>query len=77
MARIRTIYEENTKTIPLKDLRFTPYSSLVGNLVLIKWLINGNRWEERVPLAIARHRKIQLESQGAIVYWSERVIRSL
>ena len=77
MARIRTIYEEDTKTTPLKDLRFTPYSSLVGDLVLIKWLINGNRWEERVPLTIARHRKIELESQGAIVYWSERVIRSL
>ena len=41
-------------------------------LVLIKWLIDGNRLEERVPLSDARHRKYELESQGAIVYWSER-----
>ncbi len=41
-------------------------------LVLIKWLINGAKQEERVPLAEARHRKYQLESLGAVVYWSER-----
>tara|TARA_B100000700_G_scaffold57512_2_gene62348 strand:- start:835 stop:963 length:129 start_codon:yes stop_codon:yes gene_type:complete len=41
-------------------------------LVLIKWLINGAKLEERVPLADARHRKYELESQGAVVYWSER-----
>ena len=41
-------------------------------LVLIKWLIDGHRLEERVPLSDARHRKYELESQGAIVYWSER-----
>jgi len=41
-------------------------------LVLIKWLINGHRLEERVPLSDARHRKYELEAQGAIVYWSER-----
>tara|TARA_Y100001968_G_scaffold328418_1_gene375521 strand:- start:1217 stop:1405 length:189 start_codon:yes stop_codon:yes gene_type:complete len=41
-------------------------------LVLIKWLINGRRLEERVPLSDARHRKYELEAQGAIVYWSER-----
>ena len=44
----------------------------VINLVLIKWLVNGHKLEERVPLAEARHRKDELESQGAIVYWSER-----
>ena len=41
-------------------------------LVLIKWLGNGHKLEERVPLAEARHRKDELESQGAVVYWSER-----
>jgi len=41
-------------------------------LVLIKWLINGRRVEERVPLCDARHRKYELEAQGAVVYWSER-----
>tara|TARA_B100000700_G_scaffold17523_1_gene17342 strand:+ start:113 stop:241 length:129 start_codon:yes stop_codon:yes gene_type:complete len=41
-------------------------------LVLIKWLIDGHRLEEKVPLNDARHRKYELESQGAIVYWSER-----
>ena len=41
-------------------------------LVLIKWLIHGHRLEERVPLGDARHRKYELESQGAVVYWSER-----
>jgi len=50
-------------------LRFT----LRGRkLVLIKWLINGHRLEEKVPLSDARHRKYELEAQGAIVYWSER-----
>ncbi|WP_413389727.1 hypothetical protein [Prochlorococcus marinus] len=41
-------------------------------MVLIKWLINGRRVEERVPLGDARHRKYELEAQGATVYWSER-----
>ena len=41
-------------------------------LVLIKWLVNGHKLEEKVPLADARHRKEELESQGAVVYWSER-----
>ena len=41
-------------------------------LVLIKWLVNGRKLEERVPLVDARHRKDELESQGAVVYWSER-----
>ena len=41
-------------------------------MVLIKWLVNGHKLEERVPLADARHRKDELESQGAVVYWSER-----
>ena len=41
-------------------------------MVLIKWLIDGHRLEERVPLCDARHRKSELEMQGATVYWSER-----
>ena len=41
-------------------------------MVLIKWLINGKRAEERVPLSDARHRKYELEAEGAVVYWSER-----
>jgi len=44
----------------------------VIGLVLIKWLIDGHRLEERVPLTDARHRKYELEAQGAVVYWSER-----
>ena len=46
-------------------------------MVLIKWLVNGHKLEERVPLAEARHRKDELESQGAIVYWSERTFGEL
>tara|TARA_Y100001968_G_scaffold282460_1_gene280418 strand:+ start:127 stop:288 length:162 start_codon:yes stop_codon:yes gene_type:complete len=43
-------------------------------LVLIKWFQNGCNAEEKVPLAIARHRRLELEGQGAIVYWSERLL---
>jgi len=45
-------------------------------LVLIKWLLNGCRSEERVPLAMARHRRNELEAKGAVVYWSERMFNS-
>ncbi len=41
-------------------------------MVLIKWLLNGRKLEERVPLTDARRRKDELESLGAVVYWSER-----
>ena len=42
-------------------------------MVLIRWLHAGRRLEETVPLAAARHRRMQLEAQGATVYWSERL----
>ena len=49
---------------------------MVVVLVLIKWLFEGSRLEERVPVSLARHRRLQLEAQGAVVYWSERVLPS-
>ena len=42
--------------------------------VLIQWLHCGQRKEETVPVAMARHRRNELEAQGAVVYWSERLI---
>tara|TARA_B100000214_G_C23973872_1_gene631658 strand:+ start:237 stop:359 length:123 start_codon:yes stop_codon:yes gene_type:complete len=35
---------------------------------------NGNRKEEHVPLELARHRRNELEREGATVYWSERLL---
>ncbi len=43
------------------------------NVVLIRWLQAGRRLEETVPVAMARHRRNELEAQGAVVYWSERL----
>ena len=54
-----------------KDLRFQKRTFI---LVLIRWLLAGQRLEETVPLASARHRRNQLEAEGATVYWSERLI---
>jgi len=42
-------------------------------LVLIEWLINGKRSKEVVSLKEAKHRRLQLEAFGAIIYWSERI----
>ncbi|HGY5536208.1 MAG: hypothetical protein AB8A40_04200 [Prochlorococcus sp.] len=42
-------------------------------MVLICWQHQGCRLEELVPVAMARHRRHQLEAEGAIVYWSERL----
>lgn len=42
-------------------------------MVLLCWLLDGERHVERVPLSLARHRHAQLESIGAVVYWSERL----
>ena len=57
-----------------KVLRF---ESVLGRaVVLIRWLHAGRRLEETVPLSLARHRRNELEAQGAIVYWSERVVPS-
>ncbi len=46
------------------------------NVVLIRWLQAGRRLEETVPIAMARHRRTELESEGAVVYWSERLIEA-
>ncbi|WP_392349664.1 hypothetical protein [Parasynechococcus sp.] len=43
---------------------------------MIRWLHDGRRLEATVPLAEARHRHNELISQGAIVYWSERLTRA-
>ncbi len=42
-------------------------------MVLICWDLEGRRFEERVPMHEARRRRLQLESIGAVVYWSERL----
>ena len=42
-------------------------------VVLIRWFISGQRLEETVPTEHARHRRLELEAQGAVVYWSERL----
>ena len=59
-----------------KGLRFKENQGKVIQLVLIKWLLEGNHLEEKVPISIARHRRSELEAQGAVVYWSERVLAS-
>ncbi|ABI45646.1 hypothetical protein sync_2413 [Synechococcus sp. CC9311] len=43
-------------------------------MVLIRWLEAGRRTEETVPVSMARHRRTELEAQGAVVYWSERLV---
>ena len=43
-------------------------------VVLIRWLHSGQRLEETVPFQRARHRRAELEAQGAVVYWSERLV---
>jgi hypothetical protein len=42
---------------------------------LICWDHQGQRRQETVPIHIARHRRLQLEEQGAVVYWSERLFK--
>tara|TARA_Y100001970_G_C14229405_1_gene857672 strand:+ start:551 stop:781 length:231 start_codon:yes stop_codon:yes gene_type:complete len=42
-------------------------------LVLIKWLMNGEHLNEIVPLAKARYRRMELEANGATIYWTERI----
>ena len=44
--------------------------------VLICWLDHGNRQKEVIPISMARHRRDELEAQGAVIYWSERVLAS-
>lgn len=45
-------------------------------LVLICWDHQGRRCQETVPIHTARHRRLQLEQLGAVVYWSERLVNS-
>jgi hypothetical protein len=42
-------------------------------MVLLRWDLHGERFEERVPLQWARRRRQELERLGAVVYWSERL----
>jgi hypothetical protein len=42
-------------------------------MVLLRWDLHGQRFEERVPLHLARLRRSELERLGAVVYWSERL----
>ena len=65
--------KDKTRQKQQKDLRFHGlYRESL--LVLIRWLFAGQRLEEAVPLRMARHRRNELEAQGAIVYWSERLL---
>ena len=57
-----------------KALRFKGPTRRI--VVLIRWLQSGLRQEETVPLAKARHRRQELEAEGATVYWSERLVPS-
>ncbi len=45
-------------------------------MVLIRWLLAGRHRQETIPVAQARHRKNELEGQGAVIYWSERLVTS-
>ena len=42
-------------------------------LVLLRWDLNGERFEEQVPVHLARRRRDELQQVGAVVYWSERL----
>jgi len=42
-------------------------------LVIIEWLLNGKRYKEALSLREAKHRRLQLEAFGAVIYWSERI----
>ena len=67
----RKIQQKNTERFKIPWFAFRE-----GSLVLIRWLLGGCRGEETVPLKRARHRRIELEAKGAVVYWSERLLRS-
>jgi len=41
-------------------------------MICLLYSLNGKRYEEIVPLHLARLRNKQLFLQGAAVYWSER-----
>tara|TARA_B100000965_G_C19026434_1_gene513296 strand:+ start:220 stop:348 length:129 start_codon:yes stop_codon:yes gene_type:complete len=42
-------------------------------LVLLEWLLNGERSKEVIPLSSARSRRLELEAIGATIYWIERL----
>ncbi|TWB89888.1 hypothetical protein FB106_111100 [Synechococcus sp. Ace-Pa] len=42
-------------------------------MVLICWDLKGSRSSETVPVHEARRRRHQLELEGAVIYWSERL----
>tara|TARA_Y100001970_G_C13729736_1_gene600894 strand:+ start:236 stop:364 length:129 start_codon:yes stop_codon:yes gene_type:complete len=42
-------------------------------LVSLEYFFHGQRSKEVVSLARARHRRLELEAFGAIIYWSERI----
>ena len=42
-------------------------------MVIIEWLLGGKRFKEIVSIERARHRRLELEGFGAVVYWSERI----
>ena len=46
-------------------------------MVLLRWDLHGERFEEQVPLQWARRRHRELEQIGAVVYWSERLAGAL
>ena len=63
-------------TIAKESLKVLSVSLKETRVVLIRWLIAGQRLEETVPTNRARHRRNELEAQGAVVYWSERLAES-
>ena len=66
----RCVSYERAKEI----INFEPKMNFNQGLKLtIEWFLNGTRCKELVPLKKARHRKLELEAYGAIIYWSERI----
>ena len=59
-----------------ESLKVLSMSLKETRVVLIRWLIAGQRLEETVPTKHARHRRNELVAQGAVVYWSERLAES-
>ncbi|MCP9801355.1 hypothetical protein [Synechococcus sp. RedBA-s] len=45
-------------------------------MVLICWDLAGNRSTETLPVNLVRQRRLQLESLGAVIYWSERLVNA-
>ena len=42
-------------------------------MVIIEWILSGKRFKEIVSTERARHRRLELEGFGAVVYWSARI----